>query len=146
METEIIQPSNVAPRTTEVNAQGNRTLTGNGYTLPYLPIVAMNTAEPMFYNTAFPLQFALITAATAVTTVAQQMQVSGRNLHAIAVSGTFVGTVTVYGTLDGTNWVTLDSVTAPEILQYAGLYQDIAVSVTAYTSGSITVTGMTQRT
>lgn len=145
METEIIQPWNVGPRTTAVNAQGNRTLTGNGYTLPYLPNVAMNTAEPMFYNSAFPLQFSLISDATAVTSTAAQMQVSGRNLHAVAVSGTFTGTVTVYGTLDGENWIVLDTVTAPEILQYAGLYQDIAVSVTAYTSGSITVTGMTQR-
>lgn len=59
------------------------------------------------------------------------------NLNAI-IYGTFVGTVAIQGSLDGTNWVNLTSQTAP----WAGKVNDfpyIRGNVSAYTSGSITV-------
>ena len=139
-----IQPSNVAPRTTAINAAGNTIVTGDYY-LPYLPNVALQTAGPQFYMTAFPLQFPLITAATAVSATQSEMQVLGRNLHAVQVSGTFSATVLIEGSLDGVNWTTLSSLTATGITQYTGLYQSIRASVSAYTSGSVTVVGMSQR-
>jgi hypothetical protein len=138
------QPSNVAPRTTALNAAGNTIVTGDYY-LPYLPNVALQTAGPQFYMTAFPLQFALITDAAEVSTTQTEMQVLGRNLHAIAVSGTFDATVLIEGSLDGTNWSTLSSLTTTGITQYTGLYQSIRASVSAWTSGTVTVVGMSQR-
>lgn len=114
--------------------------------MPYLPSMAMQTAEPQFFMTAYPLQFNLITGAAAISTNTYEMQVLGRTKHAIAVSGTFVATVFVEATLDGVNWVTLQlSINAPGIVQFDGLYQSIRVSVSTYTSGSVTVVGMTQR-
>lgn len=114
--------------------------------MPYLPSMAMQTAEPQFFMAAYPLQFNLITGAAAISTNTYEMQVLGRTKHAIAVSGTFVATVFVEATLDGVNWVTLQlSINAPGIVQFDGLYQSIRVSVSTYTSGSVTVVGMTQR-
>lgn len=134
MANTIVQPSNIAR--------------GAPKYLPYLPALAMQTAEPQFYMTAYPLQFYLISGATG-TTGTFEMQVMGRNQHAIAVTGangaSFAGTVLVEGTLDGANWITLDSIMAAGIKQYTGLYRSIRVSVADYTSGSITVAGITQR-
>ena len=107
--------------------------------------MAMLTAEPQFFMAAYPLQFSLITGATAISMETYEMQVLGRIRHAIQVSGTFTATVLVEGSLDGVNWDTLASVAAPGISQYTGLYQSIRVSVNAYTNGTITVVGMTQR-
>lgn len=150
MSNTIVQPSNVAPRTTNTNAAGITTITGSGYFLPYLPNVAQQTSQPQFFMSAFPLQFTLISDATAQTTDTYEMQVLGRNLHAIAVSTasgtTFSATVLVEATLDGTNWFTLASLTSTGITQYSGVYQSIRVSIPSYTSGTITVSGMTQRT
>lgn len=117
---------------------------GSNY-LPYLPSLAMQTASAQFYMTPYPLQFNLITGAVAISTNTYEMQVLGRNYHAIAVSGTFVATVLAEATLDGVNWFTLATITTAGITQYTGLYQSIRVSVSAYTSGTITVVGMTQR-
>ena len=67
------------------------------------------------------------------------------------VTGTFVGTITFKGTLDGTNYVAIqavnmnDGVVGPTATA-AGLYvidvtglHDVLADITAYTSGSITV-------
>ncbi len=140
-----VQPSNVAPRTTQTNSAGNTVVAGSGYLLPYLPNVAAQTSQPQYYMTAFPLQFSLLENATETTSDTYEMQVMGRNLHAIAVTGTFVGTVLVEGTLDGQNWAPLSTISNETIEQYSGVYQSLRVSVTGYTSGTITVTGMTQR-
>lgn len=70
------------------------------------------------------------------------------------VSGTFVGTVTFEGTVDGTNWVAIGmtsladnssvatTATAPILVKcnLKGLTQ-VRARVSAYTSGAITVTG-----
>lgn len=141
----IIQPSNVAPRTTTTNAAGVTTVTGSGYLLPYLPNVAQQTSEPQYYMTAYPLLFPLLTNVTATTAEPAEMQVLGRTYHAIQTSGTFVATITVEGTLDGTNWYSLGSITSAGIAQYNGIYLSIRVSVTAYTSGAVTVAGLTMR-
>ena len=57
------------------------------------------------------------------------------NLNVI-IYGTFVGTVDIEGSLDGTNYVAITSKTAP----FAGKVADfpyVRANVTAYTSGSI---------
>jgi hypothetical protein len=99
----------------------------------------------MFYMTAYPLQFNLITDATAVSTEPSEMQTLGRNLHGIQVSGTFAATVLVEATLDGQTWEQLDTITTAGIKQYSGVYASIRVSVSAYTSGSVFVFGLSQR-
>lgn len=130
----IIQPSNLQR--------------GQSNLLPYLPSQALQSAQPQFFMTSAPLQFDLFSNASAVTATGEQaeMQVLGRNLHAIQVSGTFSATVLVESTLDGVSWFTLDTITAAGIKQYTGVYQSIQVSVSAYTSGSVSVVGVTQRT
>jgi len=99
--------------------------------------------------TAYPLQFTLFSAVTSAQVLSDQspvIQVLGRNLHAVAVTGTFSANVLIEATLDGANWATLATVTAPQITQFTGIYQDIRVTVPTYTSGTITVTAITQRT
>jgi len=125
---------------------------GQSNTLPYLPNPSGTIAQSMFWMTAMPLQFTLFNQATAITTGQadpfSEVNVLGRNLHAVAVSatGTYAATVLVEATLDGVNWFTLDTITATGIKQYSGLYQSIRASITVYTSGTITVTAITQRT
>lgn len=124
-----------------------------GHALPYLPNVASRTAEPMFYMTAYPLQFSLIKDATAVTTSNSdpysEFNTLGRNLHAVQVGtedgSAFTATVLVEATCDGTIWTELDQITTATAKQYSGIFQSIRVSISAYTSGAIDVVGMTQR-
>lgn len=72
----------------------------------------------------------------------------------IQVAGTFVATVTFQGTIDGTNWISIQmsalatgsastTATAPGLFRatVAGLSK-IRANITAYTSGTITVTGV----
>lgn len=79
--------------------------------------------------------------------------VAGLALVTVQVTGTFVGTVTFEGTIDGSNWIailarsvvdgaTATTATAPGIYQLpvAGLEQ-VRARVSAYTSGSITAIG-----
>jgi hypothetical protein len=148
----IVQPSNVSGKQPMgANANGTSSWQG-GSLLPYTPNVARETAQPLFYMTAYPLQFMLISGKSGITTGQAdpyyEMNVLGRNLHAVAVSasGTYNATVLFEATLDGVNWFTLQSVTAAGIYQFSGVYQSIRVSITAWTSGAITVTGITQRT
>lgn len=76
-----------------------------------------------------------------------------RALLAAQVSGTFVGTVTWEATIDGTNWIAIAARTMADQSTYAttatapGLFaipcaglQAVRARVSAYTSGSITVT------
>lgn len=142
-----VQPFNLSRQNmTTAKADGTSQWNG-GSLLPYSPSVAMKTAQPLFYDTAYPLQFKLIINATAQTTNTYEMQVLGRNRHAIAVTSTggFTASVLVEATLDGVNWATLGTITTSTINQYQGLYQSIRVSIPSYTSGTITVTGMTMR-
>lgn len=122
------------------------TVTTPNALLPYVPGPGAQTAGASFSMTAYPLQFHLIEGATAQSNEKYEMQVLGRNLHAIQVKGITTATVLVEATVDGENWVTLSSVTADGITQYSGLYASIRVSISAYTSGSIDVFGISQRT
>lgn len=120
---------------------------GQSNYLPYIPLPSAYIAESMLYQTAIPLQFTLIKEVAATTTDYAEIDVLGRNLHAIAVSasGIYNATVLVEATLDGVNWGMLDSITATGIKQYSGLYQSIRISIPTYTSGTITVSAITQR-
>lgn len=128
-----------------ITASPSNTQRGGSNYLPYLPSLAMQSANPQFFMTAYPLQFNLLTAESSISSETVEMQVLGRNLHAIQVSGTFAATVLVEATLDGINWGTIATITSPQITQFSGLYQSIRASVSAYTSGNVTVTGITMR-
>jgi len=58
------------------------------------------------------------------------------------VSGTFVGTVLVQASPDGTNWVTVanGSLTAPGVVPIPTSAKQVRINCTAYTSGTITGT------
>jgi len=130
----IIQPGNV--------------IRGESNVLPYLPNVSLRSAQPLFFMTSYPLQFKLfdaVSAAKVLGTTTPEIHVLGRNLHAIAVTGTFDATVLLEATLDGVNWLTLASVTTPGITQYVGLYQSIRATIPTYVSGAVTVTAISQR-
>jgi len=134
----IVQPDNVGR--------------GQSNTLPYTPNPSGYVSQSMFFMSAYPLQFILFTDETSVTTGNSdpyaEIMVLGRNLAAIQVSttgGTYAATVLVEGTLDGVNWTTIQSITAAGIVQISGLYQSIRASITAYTSGNISVTAISQR-
>lgn len=57
---------------------------------------------------------------------------------AVQVIGTFVGTVAIEVSLDGTTWFAITSKTAVDAFQVA-YFPYVRGNVTAYTSGSITV-------
>jgi len=74
---------------------------------------------------------------------------------AFQVSGTFVGTVTFEGTVDGTNWVAVEVQSATDVSVTAttataagihfltpAIYASVRARVSAYTSGEITVVGL----
>ena len=77
----------------------------------------------------------LLDSVTSVTTgdSAQTTQIA----MTFQVSGTFVGTVAIQGTLDGTNWVDLAYFSADGVEQVLGPFIKIRARVTAYTSGTI---------
>lgn len=88
-----------------------------------------------------------ITALNGVVSVNTQ----GRGVIAFTVTGTWVATLTIQGTSDNTNWVTLDGVGRPTntriqtttvnntfLVECAG-FQFVRLIATAFTSGTITV-------
>ena len=92
--------------------------------------------------------------AAAATGNGTALIVADRASVTLQITGTFVGTITIEGTVDDTNWVALacmnlntravaTTATAPAILNTlaAGLSQ-IRARVSAFTSGTITVTGI----
>lgn len=93
-------------------------------------------------------------SAAAATGNGTVMDVAGLAMAAFQVSGTFAGTVTFEGTVDGSNWVSLQvcnaadgsvstTATAPGVFiaPVAGL-QMVRARISAYTSGTITVHGL----
>ena len=55
-------------------------------------------------------------------------------------SGTFVATVTIYGSLDGATWKSLGTIsTSGQILNDNNLYAYTKATISSYTSGSVTV-------
>lgn len=117
--------------------------------LPYIPGPSTFSSETNYFQSSFPLQFNLIVGATASTPAGTYYEFNtlGRNYHSIQVSAPAVinATILVEGTLDGVNWTTIESISSLKISQYTGIYQSIRVSISAYTSGTITVTSMTMR-
>lgn len=99
--------------------------------------------------------FRLVTlqSAAAATGNGTALQTAGFGSARLQVTGTFVGTLTFEGTIDGTTWVALEGVntsgarvttataTGLFLFSVAGLMA-IRARVSAYTSGSITVLGM----
>ncbi len=61
--------------------------------------------------------------------------------HSFAVTGTFVGTVAIEGSVDGgTTWYTLGTFTdGGGLLERSGVYSHLRGNVTAWTSGTITL-------
>lgn len=59
----------------------------------------------------------------------------------IVVTGTFVLTTQLQGSMDGTNWANLGpAITAPICLEIAGGYNFIRANTTAFTSGAAVAT------
>ncbi len=96
---------------------------------------------------------ALMQNAAAATGNGTVLTVDGYSVATIQVAGTFVGTVTWEANIDQTNWIAVQATslndgtaattaTAPGLfrIQAFGLSQ-IRARVSAYTSGTITVTG-----
>ncbi len=96
-------------------------------------------------------------SAAAATGVGTSTALFGWRELAIQITGTFVGTVTFESTIDGTNWVatgmaaiatgTLATSATTTGLFYKPLgsfFKQFRANITAYTSGSITVTAVKQ--
>jgi hypothetical protein len=107
---------------------------------------------PLYYGA----DTTVLQAAAAATGNGTVFPMGGRQSAVFQVTGTFVGTVTWEGTVDGTNWggvAVADlasttraralTTTAPAIvlLDGAGGLQSVRARVSAWTSGTITVTG-----
>lgn len=96
---------------------------------------------------------ALMQNAAAATGNGTVLTVDGYSVATMQVSGTFVGTLTWEATIDQTNWIavqatSLNDGTAATTATTTGLFRiqafglsQIRARVSAYTSGSITVTG-----
>lgn len=61
------------------------------------------------------------------------------NQTAFQITGTFVATVDIEASLDGTLWTVLSSKTAPALVSDSGNYKFYRANVSAFTSGTITV-------
>lgn len=99
----------------------------------------------------------ILQSAAVATGTGTAVVTTGYRTAMFQVTGTFSGTITFQGTVDGTNWVTYAlsdissttraraaTVTSPAILvadDMAGLAQ-VRANITAYVSGSITVTAI----
>jgi hypothetical protein len=133
--------------------QPNNVLRGTSSMLPYIPIPSTVGAEITYFGTAYPLRFALLTDVTIATPAGAEVPWSpeGRNLHAVQIIGTGVGSVTIEGTLDGENWAIVQTIAvatsgAGGITQFSGIYQSLRAYVDAITSGGFTVVARCQRT
>lgn len=120
--------------------------------LPYNPGPSALTAESNFFQACFPLKFtpigpSSVTPNNAVTTAGSEAIILtfGRDLFSVQVSGTFTGTVLLEGSLDGVTWTQVDTFTTAALRQYSGLYYNMRVSISAYTSGTPLVTFVMQK-
>lgn len=59
--------------------------------------------------------------------------------HAAQISGSFTATVAVEGSVDGSTWHSLGSLSAPGLITFTGAFSSLRGNVTSYTSGSITL-------
>ena len=57
----------------------------------------------------------------------------------LEVTGTFVATVAIEGTVDGVNWHALGTYTTPGMATISGMFHSLRANVTAYTSGDVTL-------
>lgn len=120
--------------------------------LPYNPGPSALTSESNFFQACFPLKFTPIGTGTTTPNNAQTPAGSeaiigtfGRDLFAVQVSGTFVGTVLLEGSLDGVTWTQVDTFTTSALRQYSGLYYNMRLSISAYTSGAPLVSFIMQK-
>ena len=72
------------------------------------------------------------------TAAGDEIEISALNKVA-QVFGTFVGTVHLQGSLDGTNWVSLGNLTAAGKISNTEPWKYVRGNVTAYTSGNISM-------
>jgi hypothetical protein len=57
----------------------------------------------------------------------------------VQISGTFAATATVEGSMDGVVWgAAAAAVTAPGVIQVPGTYRELRVTVSGFSSGTIT--------
>ncbi len=54
----------------------------------------------------------------------------------IQITGTFDATLVVEGTIDGTNYETIDTLTAPGLIEVPEAYRQVRVDTTIYASGT----------
>lgn len=99
----------------------------------------------------------VLQSAAAATGNGTELDVVGQSSCVIALTGTFVGTVTFEGTVDGTNWFSVfaaklgdgaieTTATATGLYRIScGALTSIRARISAYTSGSITATGRTSQ-
>lgn len=142
----VIQPDNLTNART---GQPNRAAI-----LPYNPGPSALSAESNFFQASFPLLFTpigtnTVTPNNAVTPAGQEalILIFGRTLHAVQVSGTFTATVKVEVSIDSNlvQWKQLDTFTTADLRQYSGIYFAMRITISAYTSGTISVLAQTQR-
>jgi hypothetical protein len=101
----------------------------------------------------FPTNVQTLQSAATATGNGTSMPVSGFWRFAFQVAGITIATVTFEGTIDGTNWVAIQATsytsgTAATTATADGIYfvatncvRAIRARISAYTSGTITVTG-----
>lgn len=99
----------------------------------------------------------VLQSAAAATGNGTELDVVGQSSCVIALTGTFVGTVTFEATVDGTNWFSVfaaklgdgaieTTATTTGLFRIScGALTSVRARVSAYTSGSITATGRTSQ-
>lgn len=122
---------------------GQSTMAGS---LPVV-IASNQSAIPVAFTAPDLLASTSLAALNAAATVSTQ----GRGVVSFAISGTWVGTISFEGTVDGTNWISVDGRTRPGKLDISSVtanntvliecagYQSVRARMSAYTSGSATV-------
>lgn len=85
----------------------------------------------------------VIQTATAVAAGTAQTLASPSAPRAFVLSGTFVATIKIQVSMNGTTWYDLASYTAPAVLESTGPWKYVRGNCTAFTSGTATLTMIT---
>lgn len=88
-------------------------------------------------------QYTLLSAVSASGAgTAQDVSKYTRFTAVIFGTGTVSGTLAIQGTLDGTNWASINSTalssTTPTVLNFEGTYYQIRANMTTYSTGAFT--------
>ena len=119
--------------------------------LQYTEIKGENNTEYIMIYSAKPKNLVLQNSASSIGN-GTDFIVDGYGIAKLQVTGTFVGEITVKGSVDGTNFVVIkvikDDNTILSSITSSGIYEvnckclyKIRAEITSYTSGNITVTG-----